>query len=259
MCLASLAFLFARFLDERSENEPCVPFSAISERTARHYTSYRYCTRLRLRYVVLLKTLREQEGAKRKERRTKKEERGEEEERSRTTRKGEKQSGKMTRGWYREVENGDFDDAVFSVSVAAWIFQHAHLHRFSFEKKENGVKESTGWCGLKWKKRQRIKRKNGEEKYTRRERSFEEEGGWGVGGVSTKSKTEGLPFHRWRIMRESWGRGLETRGYEGGGRMWAAGKVDGGRWKAKSGGGGRRLAILGGFRGYNGISIHHLA
>lgn len=48
-----------------------------------------------------------------------KKERGKEEERSRTTREGEKQSGKMTRGWYREVENGDFDDAVFSVSVAA--------------------------------------------------------------------------------------------------------------------------------------------
>lgn len=53
--------------------------------------------------------------AKREENKKKKKE----EERSRTTREGEKQSGKMTRGWYREVENGDFDDAVFSVSVAA--------------------------------------------------------------------------------------------------------------------------------------------
>lgn len=54
--------------------------------------------------------------AKREENKKKKKK---EEERSRTTREGEKQSGKMTRGWYREVENGDFDDAVFSVSVAA--------------------------------------------------------------------------------------------------------------------------------------------
>lgn len=55
--------------------------------------------------------------AKREENKKKKKKK--EEERSRTTREGEKQSGKMTRGWYREVENGDFDDAVFSVSVAA--------------------------------------------------------------------------------------------------------------------------------------------
>lgn len=51
------------------------------------------------------------------------------------------------------------------------------------------MKESTGWCGLKWKKRQRIKRKNGEEKYTRRERSFEEESGWvgrGRGSLNEK-------------------------------------------------------------------------
>lgn len=48
------------------------------------------------------------------------------------------------------------------------------------------MKESTEWCGLKWKKRQRIKRKNGEEKYTRRERSFEEEGGWEGGGESQR-------------------------------------------------------------------------
>lgn len=48
------------------------------------------------------------------------------------------------------------------------------------------MKESTGWCGLKWKKRQRIKRKNGEEKYTRRERSFEEVGGGGRGGLNEK-------------------------------------------------------------------------
>lgn len=57
-------------------------------------------------------------GPSKKREEQKKKER-EEEERSRTTREGEKQSGKMTRGWYREVENGDFDDAVFSVSVAA--------------------------------------------------------------------------------------------------------------------------------------------
>lgn len=58
-------------------------------------------------------------GQAKREENEKKKERGKEEERSRTTREGEKQSGKMTRGWYREVENGDFDDAVFSVSVAA--------------------------------------------------------------------------------------------------------------------------------------------
>lgn len=50
------------------------------------------------------------------------------------------------------------------------------------------MKESTEWCGLKWKKRQRIKRKNGEEKYTRRERSFEEVGGGGGSQRKVKPK-----------------------------------------------------------------------